>query len=142
MTNCSQCKKNKLENLESKFGIMYDSPIFSFKYLVNNKKYNFEAIPDNELKDFCKKLIEKISKFEKEYTIRSLFNLRKDNVFEKVTIENLYFKPSNIKYSNESVVFVFRITSDYRMICMFSDVAPIFHVIGFDFRFNAYNHGS
>lgn len=140
--NCSSCKKNNLLHFETKLGINYDYPIFSFKHLVINKEYNFSKIPENELKDFCKLLIETIQKLETQYTTKSLFSMKKSNIFESFSIERLKFKPTTLKYSNDTKVYIFRVTSDYRMICIFSDVAPIFHVIGFDFRYNAYNHGS
>lgn len=139
--DCASCKKNNLIHFESKLGIKYDYPIFSFKYLTNNKKYNFDAIPPKELNDFKVQLLSKIQTLETQYTTKSLFSMRKSEVFEHFSIERLYFKPQGLIYSNDTKVYVFRITSDYRMICMFSDVAPIFHIIGFDFRFNAYSHG-
>ena len=86
-------------------------------------------------------LLSKIREFETEYTTKRLFSIRKSNVFEFFNIESLKFKPDKINYSNDTKIYVFRVTSDYRMICMYSDIAPIFHIIGFDFRFNAYDHG-
>lgn len=139
--DCANCKKNNLIHFESKLGIKYDYPIFSFKYLTDNKKYNFDAIPKNELKQFKVQLVSKILELETKYTTKTLFALRKPKVFEFFNIEDLKFKPNKINYSNDTKIYIFRVTSDYRMICMYSDVAPIFHIIGFDFRFNAYNHG-
>lgn len=139
--DCANCKKNNLIHFESKLGILYDYPIFSFKHLVSIKKYNFQSIPENELKEFSRNLIDKIRTIETQYTTKTLFSLKKSNVFESFSIEQLHFKPTGLEYSNDTKVYVFKVYSDYRMICMFSDVAPIFHIIGFDFRFNAYNHG-
>ncbi|MDD2207971.1 MAG: hypothetical protein PHG03_00320 [Bacilli bacterium] len=139
--NCANCNKNNLSSINSQLGIRYDSPIFSFQHLVSNNKYNFSGLPSNEFQNFCRLLIEKIYSLEKNYTIKSLFNLRKPNFFESFPIDRLYFKPKTLIYSKDTKVYVFRVTSSYRMICMYSDVAPIFHVIGFDFGFNAYDHG-
>lgn len=139
--DCANCKKSNLIHFESKLGIKYDYPIFSFKYLTDNKKYNFDAIPENELKQFKVQLLSKILELETMYTTKTLFALRKPKVFEFFNIEGLEFKPNKINYSNDTKIYIFRVTSDYRMICMYSDVAPIFHIIGFDFRFNAYKHG-
>ena len=60
MINCADCKKNNLMHLESKFEIKYDFPMFSFKYLTTNKKYNLEAISGVELDEFLRILYNKI----------------------------------------------------------------------------------
>ena len=136
-----ECNHTNLLHLKTKFEIKYDYPIFSFKHLTSNKKFNFEGIKHEEKDGFKKLLLDKIQEIESNYTTRTLFSLRKPNYFESIPAERLNFNIDTIKISKDTKVYVFRVTSDYRMICVFSDIAPIFHIVGFDFRFNAYNHG-
>lgn len=136
-----ECNHTNLLHLKTKFEIKYDYPIFSFKHLTSNKNFNFEGIKHEEKDNFKKLLLDKIQEIESNYTTRTLFSLRKPNYFESIPAERLNFNIDTIKISKDTKVYVFRVTSDYRMICVFSDVAPIFHIVGFDFRFNAYNHG-
>jgi len=141
MINCEKCDKNNLKHLTSSFVTNYDNSLFSFKYLTKNNKYNFNRLQNDELNNFKVSLIDKIKKLETEYTTRELMSIRKKSIHESFSIDRIRFKANNINYSNDTKVHVFRVTSDYRMICLFSDVAPIFYIIGFDLRFDAYDHG-
>jgi len=134
-------KITNLIHLQSNLNVKYNYPIFSLKYLTTNKKYNFNGIKNDELDEFREKLIEKIIDLESKYTTENLFSMKKSNFFEGINYYQLKFNIDNIEISKDTKVYIFRVTSDYRMICVFSDVAPIFHIVGFDFRFNAYNHG-
>ena len=134
-------KITNLIHLQSNLNVKYNYPIFSLKYLTTNKKYNFNGIKNDELDEFREKLIEKIIDLESKYTTENLFSMKKSNFFEGINYYQLKFNIDNIEISKDTKVYVFRVTSDYRMICVFSDIAPIFHIVGFDFRHNAYNHG-
>lgn len=139
MLNCEKCNLSKIN---SRLGFIYDRPLFSFNYMTTNKNFNFEYKDKALVKKFSHLLIQKITELENKFTIKQLFVLHNNKIFESFCIGKIYFKPSGIIVSNDTKVYVFRVTDNYRMICLYSDIAPIFHVIGFDFNFSAYDHGS
>ncbi len=141
MIDCKDCKKNNLKHFSSNYVAGHDNPLFSFNYMTTNNNYNFKRIKNNELDDFKIKLIEKLIELEKNYKVKDLMSLRKKTIYESFSLDEIKFRGNNISSSNDTKVHVFRITSDYRMLCIFSDVAPLFYVIGFDFRYDAYCHG-
>lgn len=138
------CEKCNLSKIKSKLGFVYDKPLFSFKHITKNKNFNFDSksIDEKELKKFHASLNKKIIDIETNFTVKYLFSLRNKEIFESFCINKIKFKPNEITVSDDTKIYIFRVTSKYRMICLYSDIAPVFHVIGFDFRFNAYNHGS
>ena len=139
MLNCEKCNLSKIN---SKLGFVYDRPLFSFNYMTKNKKFNFEHKDKVLIKKFSCLLLQKIKELENKFTIKQLFVLHNKKVFESLCINKINFSPCGITVSSDTKIYVFRVTKDYRMICLYSDIAPIFHIIGFDFDFSAYDHGS
>jgi hypothetical protein len=96
----------------SKMGFKYESPIFDFKYLTSNKKFNFKFLEQRELEKFLRKLFKLIHKIQTEFTLKSLFTINNKNFFESFKISYLYFDlPKILICTEDTKVYVFRITS-------------------------------
>lgn len=117
-------------------------PIFCFKYLTTNKRYNFEHFSNvqEQLKNKSLILDEIIRLQQKTWMEWGLEG--KKTGFESIYINQLNFKPKELILSNDTKVIVFRINSqNWRIIGIRSEYfKSVLHIIGFDFDFSAYNH--
>ena len=62
--------------------------------------------------------------------------------FEKLPRARIQFRPSwNLPEDENVLIFRFK-SSDYRMLCVKDKKREVLYIIGFDFDFSAYDHGS
>lgn len=137
-------KKSKLAGENKLCNAKDVNPAFCFKYLTTNSKYNFDYFSDknHKLKMF-ETLFEKLD-YCASYSRLELINQRKETGFEALDFERLKFQANAEKNLFGPKFISIRFNQQrYRIIGAFSDVCPnVFHVIGFDFDYSAYNHGS
>lgn len=122
---------------------------FSFKYLTDNKSFNFEYFGSDmrnrhdAYEALCKRLQEL-----SDYGIEKLMNMQKKQGCESIPYSDFYdsFKSVLNKVevvSKDSKLWIFRFSSgNYRIIAK-SNVLDgnILYIIGFDFDYSAYDHG-
>ena len=117
-----------------------DYPVFSFKHITTNKKYNINYF--NKPRDKAKAygaLFYIMDVFQNRSWLESM-NLDKKNGFETISYKELKFNPKSFDLARDDKLLVVRFKrGDYRMIGMKED--NIFHVFGFDFNYSAYDHG-
>lgn len=123
--------------------------IFSFKYSISNKKYTLNEVLNG--KDKCNKVMQKLfEKFEElsKITWKELRNRPKETGYEMIPISEFKVSLENIKkelnLSDDSKIIVFRFNNQKsRMLgVQSSEYDAILYVIGYDWDFSAYNHGS
>lgn len=117
---------------------------FSFKYLTANKKNNFSYF-NNEKSRFQAEhfLVEKFCELTKEnwdYWLRQ----GKKTGAETLQYSEINISPgNNYKLESDETIYVFRFNSgNYRILGFKKSPCSTYNIIGFDFAFNAYNHGS
>lgn len=117
-----------------------DYPVFSFKHITTNKKYNINYF--NKVRDKAKAygaLFYIMDVFQNRSWLESM-NLDKKNGFETISYKELKFNPKSFDLARDDKLLVVRFKRGYyRMIGMKED--NIFHVFGFDFNYSAYDHG-
>lgn len=117
-----------------------DYPVFSFKHITTNKKYNINYF--NKVRDKAKAygaLFYIMDVFQNRSWLESM-NLDKKNGFETISYKELKFNPKSFDLARDDKLLIVRFKRDkYRMIGMKED--NIFHVFGFDFNYSAYDHG-
>ncbi len=115
---------------------------FSFKFFTANKKYNFENIKDNhDLRKWKSSLAEKIIEVSQN-DWKSFLSYPKNSGMETIFCRQLNFIPNNYTFSPDEKVFIMRFASGKgRIIGVKDGSCSIFHVIGVDVDFSAYNHG-
>lgn len=123
--------------------------ILSFKYSVNNKNYKIEKITKSKGKN--NKTIQKLfEKFEEisNLTWKELQNRPKETGYEMIPISEFNINLDNIKrdlkLSDDSKIIVFRFNSqNCRLLGVRSqECSSILYIIGYDWDFSAYDHGS
>lgn len=123
--------------------------ILSFKYSVKNKKYTIEKITKSKGK--CNKTIQNFfGKLEEisNLTWTELQNRPKETGYEMIPISDFYINLDNIKedlkLSDDSKIIVFRFNSqENRLLGVRSqECRSILYIIGYDWDYSAYNHGS
>lgn len=139
MSQFSIYKKEDNNRISPKQGIDY--PVFSFKHITTNKKYNINYF--NKARDKAKAygaLFYIIDVLQNRSWLESM-NSDKKSGFETIPYKELKFSPKNFTLTKDDKLLVVRFCRDnYRMIGMKED--NVFHVFGFDFNYSAYNHGS
>ena len=117
-----------------------DYPVFSFKHITTNKKYNINHF--NKARDKAKAygaLFYIMDVFQNRSWLESM-NLDKKNGFETISYKELNFNPKGFSLAKDDKLLIVRFKRGYyRMIGMKED--NIFHVFGFDFNYSAYDHG-
>ena len=118
----------------------------SFQYSIKNKKYTIEG--KLKEKDKCNKIM--LELFEKLYEISSLTwkelkNKPKNSGYETIPISSFNINFDSIKeelsLSNDSKIIIFRFCKqDYRILGV--QRQDTLYIIGYDWNFNAYNHGN
>ena len=118
---------------------------FSFKHLTTNSDYNFSYF--SKSKNECLKskasLYDRIEEITKSPWIH-WHNLSKFNGgIETLPASSIKFRPDKYVFSDGDKVIVFRFNSDKcRIIGFKTESSSNYYVIGFDFDYSAYNHGS
>lgn len=131
---------NKKINITNSTTLNY--PVFCFRYITNNNKFNFKFITDkNQLlimyREFYKKLYDLSN-----ITWETLHNLDKKKGLEYISIKSLNFEPNDYILSQDDKFISIRFCQNkYRMICIKSKLnKDVIHIIGFDFNYSAYKH--
>ena len=123
--------------------------ILSFKYSIKNKNYTIEKITKEKGK--CNKIVQKLyEKLEEisKLTWRELQNRPKETGYEMIPISEFYINLDSIKeelkLSDDSKIIVFRFNNqDNRLLGVRSqECSSILYIIGYDWDYTAYNHGS
>lgn len=120
-----------------------DYPSFSFEYLTNQSKFNFEYFKHD--KTACEKaqaaLIEKILLLS-TFKWKELDNFSKKIGFELLPKNEVKVKLNHINKEVPEQFMVFRFFKEkYRIIGFKESNNPIYFIVGFDFDYEAYNHG-
>lgn len=134
----------KKENKKLKFAAskVEEYPIFCFKYLTANKKYNFKYFEkDLNLLKAKNIILDEVIKYQCK-TWLEWGQENKKTGFETITSNQLNFSPAGIDLSNDTKLVVFRVNSQkWRLIGYRSDIFKgVLHIIGFDFNYTAYKH--
>jgi len=124
-------------------------PTFSFLHLTTNKKHNFSYFGTSQKTDLQKtqkncldRLIEISNK-----DWRSWLNLGKYIGCEPLDYSIMHFQAHGISLASDENIYVFRFKlynnkDDGRILGFRKGKCPIYYIIGFDFDFSAYDHGS
>lgn len=123
--------------------------ILSFKYSVKNKDYKIEKITKAKEKTnkTVQKLFEKLEEIS-NLTWTELQNRPKETGYEMIPISEFRINLENIKkdlnLSDDSKIIVFRFNNQKcRLLGVRSqECSSILYIIGYDWDFSAYNHGS
>lgn len=119
----------------------------SFNYLTSDKNYKFDYFGTNLRKELdARKSLDELLKVINKSTWLDLQGLAKTTLggFEKINYDSIkksIFKNSDL--TPDSVVYSFRFSSqNYRLIAFKYDKCTTLYVLGFDFDYSVYNHGS
>lgn len=118
---------------------------FSFAHVTEKKNYNFshfksDVRKENEARRGLDELMQELSR----HTLLELRERGKESFggFEKLPRASIHFHPSwNLPEDENVWIFRFQ-SSDYRMLCVKDKKREVLYIIGFDFDFSAYDHGS
>lgn len=132
-------KNDKLkESSENK-----EYPIFCFKFLTTNNKFNFNYFTsEKEIKESKSIILDEIIRLQTKNWIE--WGLERKSIgYESIPITKIKFRPNNMITTNDMKVIVFRVFSQkWRIIGIKSPFSKgVLHIIGFDFDYSAYNHG-
>ena len=121
-------------------------PVFNFRHLTTNQNFTFDKFSSNtkyEKGNFTIALLDKLVILSKS-TWKDLSLLNKYQGYETIEYSQLNFTATALSLKKDMKVFVFRFASDRaRIIGYKSEANPnILFIIGYDFDFSAYNHGS
>lgn len=118
-------------------------PIFCFKHLTKNSQYNFKCFTnERERRDAKSIVLDNTFKFQ-TMTWLELMKLPKGQGFETLHMKALNFSPTDYIVTEDTKVFVFRVSGKWRMIGVKrNEFKGVIHILGFDFNYSAYNHGS
>lgn len=118
-------------------------PVFCFKYLTTNNSYNINYFKKSTDKAKAYGALFYIINHLQGQTWLETMNKRKQIGFESIAYKTFNFKPNGYKLSKDDKLLVIRFKRGlYRMIGIKSDVnKDVFHVLGFDFDYSAYDHG-
>lgn len=122
-------------------------PSLSFRYLTDNKKFNFQYFRENktELGEMAPALFERLV----EITSRSWEENRAlgkyEGGYEVIPYRELKFHADSScdLLTENSQILVFRYSGKrYRILGFRDGQNPVYYIIGFDFDHDAYNHGA
>lgn len=122
--------------------------IFSFCYMTSNPIHNFKyykkADKNNELL-----ARQHLSQFLMELSSNTWMEIGKRRKDQKCGIDSIpynriVFSPVELSPSEDSKVFSFRFgnADSFRLLGIKEKDCPVLHIIGYDFNFSAYDHGS
>lgn len=123
--------------------------VLSFKYSVNNKNYTIEKITG--AKEKCNKIIKKLmERFEEisELNWKELQNKPRETGYEMIPFSdfklNLDSIKRNLKLSSDSKMIVFRFNNQNARILgvRSQECNSILYIVGYDWDYSAYDHGS
>lgn len=134
------------------FSKKHDTILFSFKYITNQKEYNLSRFKkSNNLRNDIL-ILNEFHECLNTLCLCGWEQLRVKNKYqggrELMDYSQIYISAHDpndeLKLTKDSKCIIIRFGGNkYRLIGYRSKLCPsIFHIIGFDFSFNAYNHGS
>ncbi|MDR1702001.1 MAG: hypothetical protein LBR56_04430 [Sporomusaceae bacterium] len=122
------------------------APLFSFAYLTTNNNYTFKHFNDSSEELACRKEFDKLLLLLSTTSWLDLIgrNKRQLGGYETIPIEQIAFSPANFHLSKDTKLLSFRFGSKdkYRMLGWRKDGCQALYIIGYDFDFSAYKHGS
>lgn len=119
---------------------------FSYAHLTTNKRYNFDYFQGDLRKEIearrgLDELLQTLSK--STWLEIGQRNHKSFGGRELLKREEIYFEPSGEGLTADEKVCVFRFkSSDCRLLGIRENGGDVLYIIGFDFKFNAYDHGS
>lgn len=118
-------------------------PVFCFKYLTTNNKYNIKYF--NKFRDREKAysaLFYTIHELQKQ-SWEDIYNKNRKHGLETIPSNIVKFSPNGLKLTPDTKLISIRFNRDkYRLIGIKSEKnKDVLHVIGFDFNYSAYDHG-
>ena len=129
-----------------------DTILFSFKYITTQKEFSLEGLKKNKnarqnisiIDDFhtC------LSKLSNEGWENTRKKAKGQGGIETIPYSDIYFKahdPKNdLKLAKDTKLWIARFGGDkYRLIgCKSDSCQLVFHILGIDYKFSAYDHGS
>lgn len=119
-------------------------PSFSFANVTKNKTYNFNCF--TKVRDEIE-VRHQLDKLLVDLSINRWVDIiaRKKEGFggyESLTYDRLHFAPYNLPISDDEKISVIRFGNNdaYRLIGYWK--RPVLYILGYDFNFSAYDHGS
>lgn len=140
MANLKKNNNKKITNFSNQE--LEEYPIFCFKYLTTNNKYNFEYFNIINEKNKAKCIIfDKLIELQQK-TWKQLVLERKNIGFETLPNNQIRFSPNNLQMTKDTKILSFRLNSqNWRLLGVRSEhFKSVLHIIGFDFDFSAYKH--
>lgn len=131
---------NKIFSIE----LHKDTVSLSWRYMTTNKNFTLDYFKSN-IRNKCKAM-EDIFTLANEISSHNWINLLgrgKENFggCESLKVNQLNFSPSDYKFSKDEKILSFRFSNNhYRLVGIQKN--DILYVIGYDFNYSAYNHGS
>lgn len=127
--------------------VCHSHPVFCFKYLTTNSNYNFDFFgkDTNKRRDASVALIERLEEISK-LDWKEFYLCDKKHGCETMDITFLNFKICDELRStltNDTKFLSIRFKNQkYRLIGIRKSTCAVLHIIGYDFDYSAYNHGS
>ena len=120
-----------------------DYPVLCFKHLTTNKKYNIQRFKTPREKAKAYGALFFLIEDMQSHTWKELYTRAKKKGIESIPAGRIKFKPNNFNMTPDTKLLVLRFyRQKYRVIGMKSEVNnAVFHVLGFDFDYSAYDHG-
>ena len=118
---------------------------FSIAYLTKNKNYNFEHFGSSRLRDEleARKALDELLQVLSCSSWMSILQRRKRDFggVETLSARAIHFTPSDGTVSEDEKYLSFRFFSQkYRLLGR--KIGSVLYIVGFDFDYSAYNHGS
>lgn len=138
-------------NIITKSGSIVNYPIFSFKHITRNNKYNIKFFKKSKDKQKAYGALFYLIGEVQQMTWKDFMSLPKEKGMESMKSSELKFRPNDYNLTPDQKVVVIRFyRQKYRVIGIKERIpgasekegVDIFHVFGFDFNYSAYNHGS
>ena len=146
--NQSQEKISKKKIQENKETLLCPlHPVFCFRYITQNSNYNFKYFKHDKRgnNEASIKLIEKLCEISR-MSWDEFILLNKNIGCEKIPITQLRFSASgelaDSMTKDGSFISIRFCKQNYRIIGIKEFNCPIFHIIGYDFDYSAYPHGT
>ena len=124
-----------------------DTIKFSWQYLTTNKTHNFDYFKGDLRQELSAR--QGLSDLVKDlcstaWTKALLRRKNEKHGTETLSMEELRFAANGYQFSSDQKVIVFRFgnNSGFRLLGVKGNESNVLYVIGYDFDYSAYNHGS
>lgn len=141
---------NKKRRKPKKFPEVLKEPIincltFSFAHITTNNKFCFKTFKNHRDELIAYRYLFEILEELSQKTWVELLSKNKFLGIETIPYGEIHFKASNednlVKNDTKIQIMRFGPNKKYRLLGFKLDNDPTFFIIGYDFNFNAYNHG-